>query len=392
MRPSTRFATLLALACLPLLAAACGGDDGGAAAGGSDGGGTVKVAALLSTSGDGAVFGVDQKQGIDIAVKQINAAGGIDGRKIEVTHEDTAYDKTQAQSVMAGVVPDDDILAVIGPTSSAEAFAADPAAVGAGLPVVAISNGADGIPQIGEYVHRIAVPEDRLLPRVAALVDQQLSVDRAAILYAQNDPFATTGSKGFRSQLEKDGVTVTNVVPYDSEGTVDFKPQLQRIKGEAPDVIFVAAKANDGAVILRQARQVGLDVPVVGNLAFTSPALIKAAGAGAEGLVVGALWDSSATSDLNRQFIDDYKAAYNRDPSALSATAFNAISVIKQALETSKDFSREGVQKGLEAMDGYEYLGVPVSFVDAGDGLRDAAVDTPVLLQVTNGELKPAKF
>ncbi len=348
---------------------------------------TVTVGSFVSTSGNGAVYGVDQLQGLELAIRHINEAGGVGGRKLAVKQKDTAYDKTQAQSVMQTLVADKSIIGVIGPTSSAEAFAANPAAVAARLPVIAISNNASGVPQIGPYVHRISVPEETLLPAVATHVVKSLGIKRAAILYAQDDPFASSGFRAFQGQLKKDNVEVTEVVAYHSATTVDFTAQLQRVRNTNPEALFIAAKANDGAVVLRQARQAGMKMPAVGNLAFTSPALLGAAGDAAEGLIVGALWDSSDPSQLNQRFLADYKAAYKRDASPLAATAYNAVYIVKEALERSKDFSREGLQKGLKAMDGYSYLGVRIVFRDLGNGLRDGAAEAPVLLQYKGGRL-----
>lgn len=348
---------------------------------------TVTIGSFVATSGTGAPFGQDQLQGMQLAVKHINESGGIDGRELVLQHRDTAYDKTQAQSVMHEFIGDEAVIGVLGPTSSAEAFAADPAAVAAGLPVLAPANGAKGIPQIGPYVHRVGVPDERLLPAVAKAAVQTLGLKRVSILYAQDDPYATTGFQAFEAQLKSEGVEIVETVAYDAARTVDFAALLQRVREGNPDAIFVAAKSSDAALVLRQARQNGLTQPIVGNLSFTSPSLLAAAGDAVEGLVVGAVWDPTDASDMNKKFIADYKAAYDRDATPLAAGGYNAVYIVKEALEKSKDFTREGLQKGLLAMDSYHYLGTKIEFVDVGDSLRDAALDVPVLFQYKDGKL-----
>jgi branched-chain amino acid transport system substrate-binding protein len=362
--------------------AACGGSPAPAQ------GGTVTIGLFVSTSGNGAVYGVDQQNGANLAVTTINGSGGIQGRKITVYAKDTAYDKTQAQSVMSDFVSKNEMLAAIGPTSSAEAFAADPMAAAVKMPIIAISNNASGVPQISPFVHRITVPEDKLQPGVAAQVVKLLKVKKAAMLYAQNDPFATTAFKGFQGQLQKDGVTITEIVPYDSDKTVLFTPQLQRIKDQNPDILFVAVKANDAALILRQARQVGITVPVVGNLPFNSSALLNSAGDASTGVILGTLWDIDDPSAVNQKFVKDYRATFNREPSTFAATAYNAVYILKEALDKTKDFTRAGVQKGIESMKGYSYVGVPVTFVDVGDGIRDGAATAPLLLEYRDGKFR----
>jgi branched-chain amino acid transport system substrate-binding protein len=340
---------------------------------------TVTIGSFVSTSGTGAPFGVDQLQAIELAAKHINASGGIAGRQLVIKHKDAAYDKTQAQSVVQQFIGDKDVIGLIGPTSSAEAFAADPAAVAAHLPVLAPNNGAAGVPQIGTYVHRIGVPEELLLPATATRAAAILKFKAPAILYAQDDPFATTGFKAFQSSLAASKINVVEVAGYDSKA-VDFTAQIERVKAKNPDVLFVS-------VLLRAIRQAGMTMPVVGNLAFTSPALVAAAGDAVEGLIVAASWDPSDDSAMNKKFVADYKAAYNRDPTPLSVTAYNCVYVVKEALEKSKDFTREGLQKGLLSLDSYHYLGVNIDLKRVGEGLTDASVETPVLFEYHGGKL-----
>ena len=348
---------------------------------------TVTIGTFVATSGTGAPFGQDQLQGMQLAVKHINESGGILGRELVLQHRDTAYDKTQAQSVMHQFIADEAVIGVLGPTSSAEAFAADPAAVAAGLPVLAPANGAKGIPQIGPYVHRIGVPDERLLPAVAGAAVQTLGLKKVSILYAQDDPYALTGYQAFEQQLKDEGVEIVQALAYDAARTVDFAALLQRVKTAEPEAIFVAAKSSDAALVLRQARQNGLTQPIVGNLSFTSPSLLAAAGDAVEGLIVGAVWDPTDDSEMNQRFIEEYKATYNRDATPLAAGGYNSVYVVKEALENSKEFTREGLQKGLLAMDSYHYLGAEIQFVDVGDSLRDAALDKPILFQYKDQKL-----
>ncbi len=348
---------------------------------------TITIGSFVATTGTGAPFGLDQLQAIKLAIKHINEAGGIQGHKLLLQYRDTAYEKTQAQSVMHEFVADQTVIGVLGPTSSAEAFAADPLAVAAGLPVLAPANGAKGIPQIGAYVHRINVPEERLLPAVARSAVKLLGLKKVTVLFAQDDPFALTGAKAFQEELKSEGVDILESVAYDAARTVDFAALLQRVAASKPEAIFVAAKSSDAALLLRQARQSGLDQPIIGNTSFTSPSLLAAAGDAVEGLIVGSVWDPSDPSEMNQRFVKDYKAAYNRDATSLAAGAYNTVYVLKQALDTSKEFTREGLQKGMLALKNYHYLGSEVKFVDLGNSLRDAELTTPYLFQYKNGKL-----
>jgi branched-chain amino acid transport system substrate-binding protein len=347
----------------------------------------IVIGSCLSTSGTGAGFGTDQLQAVELAVRHINASGGVLGRPFVLKQRDTGYDKVQAQSVMRELIADKNIVAVIGPTSSAEAFAADPAAVAARLPVLAPANGAQGIPQIGAYVHRIGVPEELLLPAVTKQVVKDLGLKTAAIFYAQNDPFAVTGFRAFQASLKAEHVDVVQVIGYDSKSTVDFTAQIQRVREAKPDAIFAAILTTDGAVLVRQLRQAGVTVPIVGNLTLSSPAIAAAAGEAINGLILGAVWDPEDSSAMNQKFVADFKRDYGRDPPPPTVAAYNSVHIIKEAIERSKDASRAGVQKGMLEMDSYHYVGLRIELKKLDNDLTDAFVDAPVLYQYRDEKL-----
>ena len=287
---------------------------------------------------------------------------------------------------MKEMIADPSVIGLIGPTSSSEAFASVPAANAAKLAVLGPNLGATGIPQIGPYMHRIGVPEELLLPSLASRAVKMLKLKRVAIFYAQNDPFPVTGFKAFQAQLQTDLIEIVDVVGYDSKSTVDFTAPIERVRQKNPDGIFIAALSSDGAVLLRQIRQAGIKAPIIGNLGFTSPGLVAAAGDAAEGLIVGATYDPLDKGKVNVRFVEDYRAAYKRDPGPLAVPAYNAVYVLKNALERSGEISRAGLQRGLLATDGYEVLGSKIEFKKLGNDLTDAAITKPVLFQYQKGK------
>lgn len=362
---------------------------GGAGASKAASGKPIQIGLVVSTTGLGAVYGVDQRAGADLAAKMINAAGGINGHPIKIDFENDNYTPATTQSAYAQILANNSVIGIIGPTSSSSALSADPLAVAAKVPVLAISNGAIGIPQIGTYVHRVGVPEPELQPIVARDVIRHFKITSAAIIYASDNPFGVTGYNAYSQALKSEGATITNVQSYLSASTVDFTPQLQTIASGHPQLLFVAAVSNEGATIVQEANQLGMKVVMVGNLAFTSSALIKIAGSAANGLLTGATWTSKDPGKLNQVFVSKYQAAYGRPASPIAATAFNAVYIVKQALSHSSSYTRASLQKGLNAMKAYHFVGEPVNFVSVGGGFRDAKTAEPDILQAENGSLVP---
>lgn len=395
MRRSSRAVGITTL--LLLTAVACGGGGeqndqaGGTPAAATDGteaagpqGEPIVIGAYASATGELQAFGSFMEQGFRIAEQHLNEDGGILGRPVEVRFQDDGSDKDQARSIVEAFVADEAVLAIIGPTSSANAFASHPVAVEAGVPVISVSNSAPGIVEQGETVHRAIMPDTALLPVMTKQLVSDLELQSVALLHAQDDPFSQATYDAFKTTLEELGVSISNDVAY-TAATPDLSPQIRQLQQGDPQAVFVAAFAEDAGSFLRQARQNGLDVPVVGNASFNSPAQLEIAGDAAVGLVIGSQWWLDDPDELNQRFVEDSRAEFDRDPGTFGAIAYNGVYVAKAAIEASQDASREGVQEGLLSLDGYDVLGAPITFQN-----RDSTTDEPIILMADPDE--PTRF
>jgi branched-chain amino acid transport system substrate-binding protein len=351
----------------------------------------ITIGVLESLTGATAVYGENNVDGIRLAVKIINNGGGILGHKIDLDIEDDQSSPTEAESVMQSFAGNSSIVAVIGPTSSANAFAADPTANSAKLPVLAPYNNGNGVPQIGPYVHRITAPEAALDSAAANTAVKVDNIHSVALIYASEDPFATSGYQAFLSAFQKDGVTVTSTQAYDATTTVDFTPQLQQIVATHPDALAVAAYGAEGAVIVEQARQAGFTGPIIGNGTFDTPAIYQAAGSAANGLILAVQWSAGQAGQMNAKFVSEYTKEFKLAPTDTSALAYDGVLLIRNAFRKEKKISRSALQSYLEGLKGFSLLGSPVAFTNLGNGERDATTGQPVLLQVENGQLVTVK-
>ena len=292
----------------------------------------VKIGAALSQTGAAAVYGASQKAGVQAAVDEINKSGFLKGVKLEAVFEDDASTKEQGIAVFQRFINKDKVAAIIGPTLSNTATAADPLAQAGKVPVVAVSNTAPkGITDIGDYIWRVSLTEGQVIPGALKRLQAKLKFKKAALLYGNDDAFTQAGYNVMKAALEQSGATVVGTQTF-AKPDRDYNAQLTALKGLAPDILLVSALAENAAGIVSQARQVGWNVPIMGGNGFNSPALIKNAGPAAEGVYVGTAWNKVSTEAANEAFLKLMKER-NVDPDQFCAQAYTGVLVIAEAIK-----------------------------------------------------------
>jgi branched-chain amino acid transport system substrate-binding protein len=382
------------LICLALLASGCAPSrpDPAAASDGSDGtaqpsmvsppryrrsgpqgngestGPIVRIGAALSLSGTAKLFGSAQRSGIKLAQDEINANHVLGSTRLEVVIEDDGSDREQASAAFGRFIENSHVLAIMGPTLSDTALSVDPLAQQAGVPVLAISNAAGGITQMGNFIFRDCLSESQLTPQILKMVRVRLKIHNAALLYTDTDP-NRAGSHGFKTALQEMGIRIASELVFSRDQT-DFSPQLEEIAASRPDALFVTAPAQSAAPILIQARQYGLsNIPIIGSNAFNSDTVLRSAGDAAEGLIVGSAWSVANPSARNQQFIQSYRARYGVDPDQLAAQAYSGVYILASAIsDAATTTDPRAVRDALERVN---ELDTPLGLFSF-DGQRDA--------------------
>lgn len=355
---------------------------------GTSGGGTgtIKIGFAFITSGDNAVYGNSQKAAAQMAIDEINSAGGL---KIEAVFEDTAAKPDQAITVFQKFINTDNVDAIIGPTLSNEALSSDPVAQKAGVPVLAVSNTAGGITDIGDYIYRDSLAEFQVIPETVKQAKQALNLTKVSLLYAKDDAFSKSGADVFRTELQKNGIQILSEQTFSTNDT-DYRTQLTAIKGDAPDAIVVSALAKPAQTIMQQARRdVGIDpkVRIIGGNGFNSPAVVKAAGDTAEGLIVGAAWNPNSTDPMSQDFVNKYTKRYNKAPDQFAAQAYAGVYIMYDAAKRaniegkSLADARTAIRDALKGTSGLKTVLGTFSFTDKRD-----ANHPPVVQVVKNGK------
>ena len=296
----------------------------------------IKLGVAEALSGGAAQYGVSIRNGFQLAAEEINAAGGVNGNKLTLVIEDEQGKKEEAINVFKKLIFQDKVLMVFGPTLSNSAQAADPVAQAAKTVAFGTSNTADGITSIGNYVFRNSVTEADVLPATIETVRRKTGMKNVAVLYGNDDVFTKSGYDNFKKALDDQKVPVTTTETF-AKGDVDFKAQLTKIKGTNPDAIVLSALLAEGGPIMVQARQLGLNVPVIGGNGMNSVKIFDLAPGGASNnLWIGSPWSIENQTPENTKFIAAYKAKFGAAPDQFSAQSYDALYIVAQGLKNVK--------------------------------------------------------
>ncbi|UJP08738.1 ABC transporter substrate-binding protein [Microbacterium sp. KUDC0406] len=352
MRKTFRTAALLSASVL--LLAGCS-QTGGGSEGSADGGlkgsgsgdtctidGTVPVAAALSLTGAAASYGESQQKGLELAAEELNAQDGV---KYKLTVEDDGTDPRQAIGLFEQFVGDGTSL-VIGPTLSNTAFQAQPVAQDGGLPVLAISNTAAGITEQGDFIFRDSLTEGQVIPQTIAAATEKQDLKKVVVMYSNDDAFTKSGYDVMAQSLEDNGVEVADTLTFSVKDT-DFRSLLTAAKQKNPDALVVSALIEAAIPLVTQARELGIDVSIIGGNGFNNPQLMADAGDAAEGVIVGAAWNSASDSPENTAFMEAFQKKFDSAPDQFAAQAYTGLKVVDHAVRTNCSGERDDIRDGL---------------------------------------------
>jgi len=339
--------------------------------------GVIKVGGAHALSGPIALYGQPIRNGIDLAVKQINESGFLGNATLEMIWGDTVGDKEQSINVFNKLVNQDQVVGILGPTLSNSAFAADPVAQEAGVPVIGSSNTASGITEMGNYVFRTSLPESAVIPNTIKQTKDALGLEKVAVMYGNDDAFTKSGYDVFAQALADEGIEVLTTETF-AKGDTDFSAQLTKIQALEPDAIVLSALAEEAANIMIQARQLGIpeDIRFIGGNGFNSPKLFELGGEAANGAISGSAWNISSTSAASQKFVADYEAEYGTKPDQFAAQSYTAAWALATAIRDADSTDRAALRDALDAMDFIESPLGPFSFDDNRDP------DHPPVVQV----------
>lgn len=339
----------------------------------------VKVGVISYLSGAGAGYGEAITNGLKLANKEISELGKVN---LELFIEDSAGKQEQALSSAQKLMNSENVSVIIGPTLSTEMNVVGPEADLNEIPIIGTSTTAAGIPQIGDYVFRNSIPEGLAIPASLKAAVEANDVKKVAIIYGNDDVFTKSGFDTMLEVAEKMGLEILTIETF-QKGQSDFNAQLTNIKGTNPDLILASALYNEGAVIMNQARRMGIDVPFVGGNGFNSPEVISIAGEAANGLVVATPWFGASDDEKVQGFVEKFKAEYGKEPDQFAAQAYDALYLLAAAVERAGSDDRDAIRDALAETSGFEGILGEMSFDSEGDVVMD-----PIVLTIKEGKFQ----
>ena len=284
-----------------------------------------------------AAYGASMRQGAELAQQEINAAGGIRGRPLELRVRDDRADPQTAIAIADEFVTDEDVVAVVGHVNSSTTIAAAPVYSG-GLPAVATSATSPEVSRLGDWMFRVATSDSANAVELARLA-RRLDLP-TAVLYA-NDDYGRGLAASFRAALAAEGASVLESDPY-LESTQDFRPYLERLRRQNVGIIFIAGLEEGASRIIQQAREMGIPARFLGGDGLEG---LTVMGPIYDGTLVGLLYHPDA-SPAARSFAERFRAAYGREPDSFAALAYDATLLLARAVaEVGAD--REAVRRYL---------------------------------------------
>jgi len=322
------------LATVLLSTVACERKSGGV----SDTTGDILVGFYGSLTGDGASFGQSSREGAELAVDELNTAGGVLGRKLRLLVEDDQSKPEEASNAVTKLVTQDKVVAVIGEVASRRTLAAAPISQRYQIPMITPASTNEKVTEVGDYVFRVCFIDPFQGEVLAKFAYNDLKARKVAILRDQSQDYSVGLTDSVSQHFARLGGQVIPPVSY-SSGDADFKAALTRIRSEKPDVLFATGYYSEAAIITRQARELGMKIPILGGDGWVGDALQN----GREALnntYISNHYSGDNPDPIVQNFVSTYKKRFNRDPDAIAALAYDAIKVLADALTRAK--STEG--------------------------------------------------
>ncbi len=355
-----------------LILSGCGCRSHGVKIGGPGGLQEIPVGDFSSLTGDTATFGTSTHNGLALAIEQANAAGGVKDLPIKLYTEDDQSMPDVARTVVTKLITEDHVIAVVGEVASTRSLAAAPICQQYKIPMITPASTNPAVTQKGDYIFRTCFTDDFQAAVMAHFARDQ-GYKRVAVFKDIRNDYSMGIAKIFEAEFTNLGGTITGEQTY-QEGDTDFKAQLNSLKGQNPDAVLIPGYYSEVGTIARQAREIGLNVPLLGCDGWDSPKLIQAAGNALNGCYFSDHYFSKDIKDPAMQkFFADYKAKYGYSPDALAALGFDAGNLLVDALKRAKSLTPADLRDAIATTKDFPGITGKIT-IDANRNARKAAI------------------
>ena len=341
---------------------------------------TIKIGGLAPLTGSLAIYGVTTTNGANLAIDEINKNGGILGKKVEYITLDTKGDSTEAVMAYNKLI-DRGVSAIIGEITSKPSLAVAEIAAQDNMPMITPTGTQVDITEAGPSIFRVCFTNPYQGKVLAVLAKERLNADTAAIMINNSSDYSDGIAKAFIEQADILGIKITAKEGY-ADGDKDFRAQLTKIAAEQPDVLLVPEYYEQASLIATQAREVGVKAVFIGSDGWDG--ITKTLDSSSYNAIENSYFTNhfsmQDTAPKIQNFLKSYKDTYNEDPSAFSALGYDAVYMVKKAVENVGSTNKEAV---VDALKNIEYDGITgyLTFDEHNNPVKAVTI-----LKITNGE------
>ena len=351
--------------------------------GGSSSTGDIVVGEYASLTGKEATFGVSSHEGTQLAIQELNAAGGVLGRKFKLVTEDNQSKAGESATVVNKLIARDGAIAILGEVASSRSLEAAPICQQAGIPMISPSSTNPKVTETGDFIFRVCFIDPFQGTVMANFALNTLKAKRIAVFTDVKSDYSKGLAKFFKEGYAKGDGKVLVELDFNG-GDKDFKAQLTAIKGSNPDAVFLPCYYTDAALICIQARQLGLNVPFFGGDGWESDQLVTIGGEAMEGHYFSTHYSPDAGSDKGKEFVAAYQKAYaGKLPDAMAALGYDSAMILADAIRRVGSTDPKKLKEAIAATKEFHAVTGNITI----DAKRDAT-KSAVILQVKDRKFK----
>lgn len=317
-------------------------------------GDTIRIGEFASLTGKEAAFGQSSHKGTLLAIEELNAAGGVLGKQIELIFEDNQSKAGESATIVKKLISRDKVVAILGEVASSRSLEAAPVAQNAGIPMVSPSSTNPAVTEVGDHIFRICFIDPFQGTVMARFALDTLKAKRVAILTSVSSAYSVGLARYFRETFAGNGGEIAIEQKY-SEGDKDFKAQLTAIRAANVEAIFVPGYYTEAALISKQARELGIGVPLLGGDGWEAPQLIEIGGDAVEGIYYSTHYSPQNRTPAVAAFVKKFQETYNGEtPDAMAALGYDSTMVLVDAIRRAGSTEPDAIRDALAATKGYE--------------------------------------
>jgi branched-chain amino acid transport system substrate-binding protein len=342
----------------------------------------IRIGHFASLTGDTATFGQSADRGMQLAIQEINAAGGVLGRPLALITEDDRSVTEEARSAAQKLLQRDGVVALLGEVASSRSLAAAPEAQRARIPMISPASTNPKVTEVGDYVFRACFIDPFQGAVMARFAKQELGARRVAILLDYKQDYSVGLADYFRRTFRELGGEIVADERYTS-GDIEFRAQLTTVRAANPDAIFVPGYYTEVGLIAKQARELGIDVPMLGGDGWDSEKTLEIGGPAVEGYYFSTHYSADADSPKVQEFVERYRETYGAVPDAMAALGYDTALILADALGRAGSPEGARLRDAIAATRDFDGVTGRISIDPERNARKDA-----VVLKIENGRFR----